>query len=53
MWESTRMKGILTQYGESFAKGYSIDSLQLLAKLVCKSGGWSDDSDPLGICEVA
>ena len=53
IWESTLRKGIIAQYGKSFAKEYSIDSLQHVAKLVCKSGGWSEGSDPLGVCEVA
>lgn len=53
LWETSVRKSVESQYGLSFSKEYSILSLQHLAKLLCRSTGWSEGTDPVDVCRTA
>lgn len=53
LWETSVRQSVQNQVGHSFSKEFAVVSLQHLAKLVCRSTGWSYGSDAVDICRVA
>ena len=53
LWETSVRQAVQTQYGHSFSKEFTITSLQHLARLVCRSTGWSAGSDAVDICHIS
>ena len=44
---------VRTHFGHSFSKKFTVVSLQHLAKLLCRSTGWSYGNTPTDVCRVA
>lgn len=53
LWETRMRQSVQYHFGRSFCKEFAVVSLQHLAKLVCRSTGWSYGSDAVDICCVA
>ncbi len=53
LWETNVRQSVQNQFGHSFSKEFTVASLQHLAKLVCRSTGWSSGSDAVDICRVS
>ncbi len=53
LWETSVRQSVQNQFGHSFSKEFTVASLQHLAKLVCRSTGWSSGSDAVDICRVS
>ena len=49
LWETSVRQSVRDQFGHSFSKEFTIASLQHLAKIICRSGGWPFGSDAVEI----
>lgn len=53
LWETNMRQAVREDLGRGFAKEFAVVSLQHLARLICRSNGWTGGADAVDICRVS